>query len=175
MTASFPRPVLLGIVGVALFAGLFMFTRSRSTASDSSATAPVTSPAAPGATATTTPADPGTAPAADTKTSGKGIPAPVARALDAKKVVVLLFWNRRAVDDRSVHNAVAGLSHHGGKVAVFDDRVGHLSNYTRITATAQVNQTPALVIIDRRGGAEVETGYLDRETIQQFVDTALTR
>jgi hypothetical protein len=179
MTASLPRPVILAIVGAVLFVGLFMFTRSRSGGSSSSGTpaatqsqtpAPAQSQASPG-----TPTDPGAAATADSKTSGKGLPVKVGRALNAKKVVVLLFWNRKAVDDRSVHRAVSGLATHRGKVAVFDDRVGNLSKYTRITGTAQVAQTPSLVIIDRRGGAEVETGYLDRETIQQFVDTALSR
>ncbi len=57
-------------------------------------------------------------------------------------------------------------------MAVFDDTVKNVSNYTRITATAQVTQTPSLVIVDRRGSAQVQTGYLDFETIDQFVDDA---
>jgi len=191
MTTSLPRPVMLAAVGAVLFIGLFMFTRSRSNSSSSSSTPAATTQAPTPATSASgqsdsgaaaapsanpaSPADPGAAATADSKTSGKGLPVAVGRALNAKKVVVLLFWNRRAVDDRSVHNAVNGLSRHGGKVAVFDDRVGNLSQYTRITATAQVTQTPSLVIVDRRGGAQVQTGYLDRATIQQFVDTALGR
>ena len=88
---------------------------------------------------------------------------------------MLLFWNSKAVDDRSVHESVARLSRHGGRVAVFDDTVRNLSHYTRITGTAQVTQTPSLVLVDRRGAAQVKTGYLDFETIDQFVDTARRR
>ena len=173
MTASLPRPVLLALVGTVLLAGMFMFTRSRSGGSSSSST-----PAAvqsPGAATSPTKPPASNSGAAGSKTSGQGLPAKVGRALDAKKVVVVLFWNRNAVDDRSVHRAVSRLPHHKGHVAVFNDGVAHLSRYTRITATAQVTQTPAIVIVDRRGAAEVETGYLDFATINQFVNTALAR
>jgi len=190
MTASLPRPVLLAIIGTVLFAGLFMFTRSRSaeepagtaaapaqptppTPAPAEQSKPDTSSAAP--PAATGPNAQGAAATADPKTSGEGLPVAVGRALDKKKVVVLLFWNRRAVDDRSVHQSVARLSRHGGQVAVFDDHVKNLSRYTRITATAAVTQTPSLVIVDRRGNAQVKTGYLDLETIDQFVDTARRR
>jgi len=190
MTASLPRPVLLAIIGTVLFAGMFMFTRSRSGGSDTASTpatpaqqtpatpapagqsAPSTSSATPPAA---TPSGKGAAATADSKTSGEGLPVAVGRALDKKKVVVLLFWNSKAVDDRSVHESVARLSRHGGRVAVFDDTVRNLSHYTRITGTAQVTQTPSLVIVDRRGAAQVKTGYLDFETIDQFVDTARRR
>jgi len=191
MTASLPRPVILALVGTVLFAGLFMFTRSRSgsdTASTPEATPAQTTPATPAPAeqsapntdsaappAATGPNAKGAAATADSKTSGEGLPVAVGRALDKKKVVVLLFWNRKAVDDRSVHASVARLSRHGGQVAVFDDTVKNLSHYTRITATAQVTQTPSLVIVDRRGSAQVQTGYLDFETIDQFVDTARKR
>ncbi len=177
MTASLPRPVLLAIIGTVLFAGMFMFTRSRSGGSDTAST-PATpaqqTPATPAPASKPAPAE-GAAATADSKTSGEGLPVAVGRALDKKKVVVLLFWNSKAVDDRSVHESVARLSRHGGRVAVFDDTVRNLSHYTRITGTAQVTQTPSLVIVDRRGAAQVKTGYLDFETIDQFVDTARRR
>jgi hypothetical protein len=180
MTASLPRPVLLALIGTVLFAGLFVFTRSRSSESESTSS-PATPPAAEqskpdtDSAAATGPNANGAAGSVDSKTLGVGLPVAVGRALDRKKVVVLLFWNRKAVDDRSVHASVARLSRHGGKVAVFDDTVKNLSRYTRITATAQVTQTPSLVIVDRRGNAQVQTGYLDFETIDQFVDTARRR
>ena len=177
MTASLPRPVLLAIIGTVLFAGMFMFTRSRSGGSDTAST-PATpaqqTPATPAPASKPAPTE-GAAATADSKTSGEGLPVAVGRALDKKKVVVLLFWNSKAVDDRSVHESVARLSRHGGRVAVFDDTVRNLSHYTRITGTAQVTQTPSLVIVDRRGAAQVKTGYLDFETIDQFVDTARRR
>jgi hypothetical protein len=99
----------------------------------------------------------------------------VQKALHAHKVVVLLFWNPRAVDDRSVKRAVDRLPQHRGKVAIFSDQVRNLSRYTRITAATQVSQTPSLVLVDRKGEAEVQTGYLDFKTIDQYVANALRR
>jgi hypothetical protein len=58
---------------------------------------------------------------------------------------------------------------------VFTDRVKHLSRYTRITAATNVTQTPALVFVNRKGQAELQTGYLDYQTIQQYVLNALRR
>ena len=99
----------------------------------------------------------------------------IRKALDAKKVVVILFWNPRAVDDRSVKNSVDRLPRHRGKVAVFTDGVRNLSRYTRIAAATSVTQTPSLVFVNRKGQAELQTGYLDYQTIGQYVENALRR
>jgi hypothetical protein len=109
------------------------------------------------------------------ESSPNGLPAPVARALNAKKTVVLLFWNPAAVDDQSVKGSVDRLSARGGKVAVFSDGVESLSRYTQITAVANVTQTPSVVIVDRTGKAEVQAGYIDFQTLDQFVESALKR
>ena len=93
----------------------------------------------------------------------------MAKALDAKKTVVVLFWNKNGVDDRSVKKSVDRLSRRGGDVAKFTDTVKNLSRYTRITSAASVTTTPALVVVNRRGQAEVLTGYNDYQTINQFV------
>ena len=56
------------------------------------------------------------------------------------------------------------------QVAVFTTRSKNLSRYTRITATAQVTQTPALVIVDRRGQApRSRPATTTSTTIDQFV------
>ncbi len=99
----------------------------------------------------------------------------MARALDAKKNVVILFWNKNGVDDRSVKKSVDRVSRHGGSVVKFTDTVDNLSHYTRITAAATVNTTPAIVVVNRRGQAEVMTGYNDYQTINQFVSNASRR
>jgi hypothetical protein len=180
---TLPRPLLLGVVGIVLIGAVFFATRkpggSTSTpATPAPAAAPSTenpgaSPQATKATPSSPPAKGGTAQKPAAKTSERGLPAPVQKALDAKKVVVILFWNRRAVDDRSVKSAVDRLPRHHGKVAVFTDGVRHLSRYTRITSATSVSQTPALVFVNRKGQAELQTGYLDYQTIQQYVRNAL--
>lgn len=106
-------------------------------------------------------------------TRSRTLPRPVKRALDAHKVVVLLFWSRRGTDDRSVKSAVDSLSRRGGKVAVFTDRSKNAARYTKITTAAAVEQTPTLVVVNRHGQARTATGYLDRETVEQYVVDAL--
>ena len=78
-----------------------------------------------------------------------GLPARVKRALDANKVVVLLFWNPEAVDDRSVKapspapapRRQSRSSRTGpAPLALHADHRG-----------CEVTQTPSLVIVNRRG------------------------
>jgi hypothetical protein len=175
--ATLPRPVLLGIVGVVLVGGMFVATRKPSPTTPSTPAPAQTAPAAK-APASTDPAAPKTTPAEPAPTAPAatlGLPAPVKRALDAHKVVVILFWNRRSVDDRSVKASLDALPRRKGKVAVFSDRVERLSRYTRITTAASISTTPSLVVVSRKGQAEVINGYLDRQTLGQYVQNALRR
>ncbi len=168
--AALPRPVLLGIVGVVLIGGFFFVSHKPSTTPSSTPAPAQTS--TPAQSSPTTPGTPSTKPEA--VPSGKGLPQRVQRALNAHKVVVILFWNRRGVDDRSVKASVDSLRR-SKRVAVFSDGVKHLSRYTRITAAATISTTPSLVVVNRKGEAEVITGYLDRQTIGQYVQNALRR
>ena len=172
--ATLPRPVLLAIVGVVLAGSLFVFSRRGAE----------TTPSVPAPSETIQPTDrsanpqstPPATDAADTgKLGGRGLPSRVARALDAKKTVVILFWNKGGVEDRSVKNSVDQLPRRGGRTAVFTDKVANLSSYTRITAAASVTQTPALVVVNRKGQAEVLNGYYDFQTIRQYVRNAARR
>jgi hypothetical protein len=181
--AALPRPVLLGVLGVVLIGGLFLATHrpgstSSSSGSSSTGAAPAATPTTPDASSTTksNSSQGKPAPSGSSKpATSKGLPTPVKHALDAKKVVVVLFWNPRAVDDRSVKSSVDRVPRRGGKVAVFSDSVKNLSRYTRITAAASVTQTPSLVVVNRKGQAEVQTGYLDYQTLAQYVQNALRR
>lgn len=168
MTTELPRPALLAIVGVVAVLGLFFVTRRGGEESVPATPAPAqtSSPSTPAAPAQKAPKK--------EVTGSQGLPGPVAKALDAKKTVVVLFWNKNGVDDRSVKKSVDRLSR-GSKVAKFTDTVKHLSRYTRITSGVSVNTTPAVVVINRRGQAEVLTGYNDYQTINQFVSNASRR
>ena len=169
---SLPRPVLLAVVGVVLAGSLFVFSR-RGAETTPSVPAPSDDGSAygPGGDASEHPAR-----SADKSTpGGRGLPSRVARALDAKKTVVILFWNKGGVDDRSVKNSVDQLPRRGGKTAVFTDKVANLSRYTRITAAASVTQTPALVVVNPEGKAEVLNGYYDFQTLRTYVRNAARR
>jgi hypothetical protein len=183
--ATLPRPVLLGVVGVVLLGAVFFVTHRPS---ETPATTPAPSQTPPAAESPT--AKPGSSAKANepstgadkvtpenrsqTGPKGPGLPTRVKAALDSHKVVVILFWNRHGVDDRSVKKAIGHLPHRK-QLAVFSDRVSHLSRYTRVTAAANVATTPSLVIVNRQGQAEVITGYLDRQTVGQYVRNALRR
>ena len=169
---TLPRPVLLGIIGVVAVGGL-LFVTKRSGTTEPSVPAPPPAAEAPPANQPN-PATPAK-PESRTGPAGRGLPAPVKRALDARKVVAILFWNPRAVDDRSVKASLDAVPRRGGKVAVFSDRVKNLARYTRISTATSITTTPSLVIVNRKGEAEVVTGYLDRETVAQYVRNALRR
>jgi len=184
VTTQLPRPALLAIVGVIAVIGLFFVTRrgGEEPVPDSPAPSQTAQPTDPSASTPEAPAqknatqDKTAAPSADAGERGsQGLPSRVAKALDAKKTVVVLFWNRSGVDDRSVKKSVDRLSRRSGQVAKFTDTVKNLSRYTRITSAANVNTTPALVVVNRRGQAEVLAGYSDFQTINQFVSNASRR
>ena len=180
---TLPRPLLLALVGVVAVAGLFLVThRGGDTGATTPAPSQTSQPTSPSAATPeaaaqkNVPADKTAAPSPDKGAAGSlGLPGPVARALDAKKTVVILFWNRNGVDDRSVKKSVDRLPRRNGKVVKFSDSVKNLSRYTRVTTAASVNQTPALVIVNKRGQAEVLNGYYDYQTINQFVSNASRR
>ena len=176
MTAQLPRPALLAIIGVVAVAGLFFVTRrggEETVPSTPAQSAPAESPAA-SAEQNATP-EQNAAPQADATESSEGLPPAVDKALDAKKTVVLLFWNKKGVDDRSVKGSVDRLSRRGGEVAKFTDTVNNLSRYTRITSGVSVTTTPSIVVVNSRGQAEVLSGYSDYQTINQFVSNASRR
>ena len=182
--SSLPRPVLLALVGVVAVAGLFLVTRGGQDSGAPATPAPsqTAQPTSPSASTPEAAAqknaqqDKTAAPSPDKgKAGSRGLPGPVAKALEAKKTVVILFWNKNGVDDRSVKHSVDRLSRRNGQVVKFTDTVKNLSRYTRITTAASVNQTPSVVIVNKRGQAEVLNGYYDYQTINQFVSNASRR
>ena len=174
-----PRPVLLAIVGVVLFGGVFMFTRRRSDTAEH----PGALRAAQPAPAATTPAQPGTA-TTPGQTAGTGAvgqgrqlrrrPGPARAGAEGARRARRSSWScsgtRKAVDDRSVKSSVdRPLAPRRQGRGRSPTGVKNLSRYTRITAAASVTQTPSLVIVNREGQAEVLTGYHDYQTIGQYV------
>jgi hypothetical protein len=111
---------------------------------------------------------------AEARISGaKGLPLPVAKAVASNKVLVLLFWNPRAADDRLVRHEVKGVGRHKGRVVVHVANVEDISRYTPITRGVEVQQSPSVVVVDRKLQGELLTGFTDRVTIDQAVSDAL--
>jgi hypothetical protein len=143
-------------------------------AAPSTPATPTPTPAPTTSTPSTTPPAPGTAnPPATTTT--KGLPAPVAKALDKKKVILLLFWNPTSADDKAVRSELKQVKRRGGKVYVASAPISQLARFGGITRGVQVLQAPTVVIVDKNRKASTITGYTDAKEIDQAVSDALAQ
>jgi hypothetical protein len=109
--------------------------------------------------------------ARDEKTKVKRVLADI----DAKKVVVLLFWDRRSADDREVYRAVESSARHGGKVSVRAAPIQKLGDYDKITQGLPINGSPSVVVIDRAKRASVISGLTVKAEVDATVKRALAR
>jgi hypothetical protein len=120
------------------------------------------------------------APAADpaaAKAPGKAakpakLPVPVLRAIADEKVLVMLFWNPRAHDDRAVHREVVKMRDHRGKVFKHYANIKDVSRYAVITRGVDLSQSPTTVVVDPRLGATSLVGFANRAEIDQAVRDA---
>ena len=131
----------------------------------STATTPSTSTASP---ATTTPATTNA-----TAAKSGGMPLPVLKAIADHKVMVLLFFNPKALDDQAVRRELRHVGSHHGKVYVKAVDVKAISRYSQITRGVDLSQTPTTVIVDPKLQATALPGFEDADTINQSVADAL--
>jgi hypothetical protein len=102
-----------------------------------------------------------------------GLPLRVLKAIGDHKVVVLLFWSPKSADDKAVRKALAGIDRHDGKVLAHATHLKRISRYSQITRGANVQQSPTVLVIDRKLRVVPLVGYVDRVTIDQAVTDAL--
>lgn len=173
-----PRAAVMGIVGVVLIAGVFLFTR-QSTEPEGPAQAPVAAapdPSAPepapgdgkGAT---------TAEVSDEETPAAQVPPKVERAVADGRVVVLLFTQDGA-DDRATAQRVqelraTGPASFGKRFVVFTDGVAKLGEYAAVVGDLGIDQAPATIIVAPNGEARVVQGFIDQRSLRQYVADAL--
>jgi hypothetical protein len=105
--------------------------------------------------------------------SKTGLPASVAKAVAQNKVLVMLFWNPKAADDRAVRREMRFVGRHKGAVAMHIANVKNIARYAPITRGADVEQSPSVVVVGRDMKAALLTGYSDRGVINQAVSDAL--
>lgn len=92
------------------------------------------------------------------------------RELHQGKTVLLLFWNPKSSDDKSVRQALLSVSaHQKGKVAVHVALAGQVGRYGAMTRDVQVLQTPTLLVVNRKGLAVTMTGLVDQYAIEQAI------
>jgi len=145
-------------------------------------TAPKTASKARGATSATSKAKPASrgADTADAAGMAAKVPAvaanpsaPLLRAIDDKRAVVLLFWNRKGSEDRAVRKAVDATSRRGGDVVVKVVPVKDVARYGAITRGAQVLQSPTVLVLAPGRKARPIVGFTTTGEIDQAVGDAL--
>jgi hypothetical protein len=191
--------VQVAVIGVLAIGVAFMLLSrmgggGSSSPASSSTTTPVAAagtvtPAAPSTAATTPsattplPSAPSTAaPATETKfTAGRGLPAPVVKAYDGGKTVVLLVIRRGGIDDRIMKSITEKLRSRND-LAVFVIPARHVAQYSRITQGVDLNRVPALVVLRPRRlsrgplpKASISYGFRSADSVLQAVDDAAYR
>jgi hypothetical protein len=161
------RPILIALVAAVVAVAGFYATQG---ARDSSETA---APVAPVVPAETGPVAEKRAPSARRQSRAQriGMPLEVARALRARRTVVLYFRGSPSADDRATARAVAGIRGQPG-VTVVADRIGRLGRYRAVVGDLGIAQAPAVVIVGRGRAARVVEGYIDPTTLAQDVADA---
>lgn len=178
------RPILIALVAAVVAAVGFYATQGSRGGSDGSAEVAVTPPAPAPAPAPETEAPARSAKAETTGTkadnpveraersrkrreAAAGVPLPVQRALDDRKLVILFFYKPGSADDQATARGVAALR--GPRVAVFSNPVGRLAKYRGLVGQLGISQAPAVVIIRKDRTARVVEGYIDPATLAQDV------
>jgi hypothetical protein len=145
-------------------------TKSSATGAKPAATTATTkaakaAPAAKPAAAVAKPAKPGLA-----DDAAPGDPSrPLLASVDAGKVVVVLFWNKNASDDRATRRGLRSVDLHGGKVVASAVPIGDVGRYEAITRGVQVLESPTVLVIGAGGKARAITGYTQAKEMDQAV------
>ena len=142
------------------------------TAKPSATSAKPAGAAARSATATKPAAKPAAAPAKPglADDAAPGDPSrPLLASVDAGKVVVVLFWNAKAADDRATRRGLRSIDLHGGKVVASAVPIADVGRYEAITRGVQVLESPTVLVIGAGGKARAITGYTQAKEIDQAV------
>jgi hypothetical protein len=99
--------------------------------------------------------------------------APLLRALERDRAVVLLFFNKRGIDDKAVRRAVADVDRRDGRVVVKALPVSQIGRYQAITRGVQVLQAPTALVIAPGKTAKPIVGYTTTAELDQAVGDAL--
>jgi hypothetical protein len=127
---------------------------TKPSASTAKPAAPAVKPAAPGLADDAVPGDPSR---------------PLLASVDAGKVVVLLFWNKKASDDRATRRDLRSVNLHHGRVLASAVPLDDVGRYEAITRGVQVLESPTVLVIGAGGKARAITGYAQAKEIDQAV------
>jgi cytoskeletal protein RodZ len=99
--------------------------------------------------------------------------APLLRALERDRAVVLLFFNKRGLEDKAVRRAVTAVDRRDGRVVVKAVPVADVARYQAITRGAQVLQAPTALVIAPGKTVKPIVGYTTTAELDQAVGDAL--
>jgi hypothetical protein len=103
----------------------------------------------------------------------KGLPSGVVTAISKHEVLVLGFITGSSADDRAVRRELRHVDRWDGLVWVKPAPLAHIAAYGRIARGVDVQQSPTIVVVDRKLAATPLVGYVDTRTIDQAVVDAL--
>jgi hypothetical protein len=103
------------------------------------------------------------------------LPAGVRKALVARKIVVLGFFNGKALDDHKTETQLDKTWTFHGRASVHRASISDVQRYAVITRGVDVTQSPSIVVIDRNRKAQLLTGYVDHLAIEQAIVDAMRR
>jgi len=128
-----------------------------------------------------TPAQPAARPApahaaapAAAKAPARPTPPTAVVASDTPRVLVVLFWNAGASDDRIVRTNLSQIDRHHGHVAIAAAPIKDVGRYGPITSGVKVLESPTVIVLDTRTRhARSITGYTDVRELDQAVAESL--
>lgn len=97
----------------------------------------------------------------------------VQQAIEAHKVLALLFYNPNGPDDQLVRQELAAVPTYGGAVVKVTIPIDQLSQYTNLLSQVPITTTPTLVLINSSQQASTIVGFADSLEIDQRVTDAL--
>jgi hypothetical protein len=98
-------------------------------------------------------------------------PGRAARAVRQHRKVVILFTNKRGLDDQKLIGVVRDVDRRT-KALVLVDPVDAVDRYGKLVQDLGVSETPSVVIIGGSGKAKLIEGYVDSDTLTQAVADA---
>ena len=106
----------------------------------------------------------------------EGVPVAVSSALEAGKVVTLVFTRTGAADDAATRRSVRELrKSYGGsdRVVVIEDSIDSVADYRLVLAGVGVSQSPSILVLRKDRQPRLLEGYIDEGSLRQHVADAL--
>lgn len=89
--------------------------------------------------------------------------------LEKGRTAVVLFYDKRASDDRGVLRQLKRINRRDGKVAVHVARIGRVGDFEAITRGVQILTSPTILVIGPDTKARTITGFTVAREIDQLV------